>query len=116
MLDKLRSGMTACGYDEAMTLSAVEPSWIEAFPVWTSQPPLVTSTPVLRLADCLRQSLVPSLLAARRYNEKLSNDVIELFEIAHVYLPLGQEVQCDHRGNTSSKDAIDRIAWARAAR
>jgi phenylalanyl-tRNA synthetase beta chain len=31
---------------------------------------------------------VPSLLAARRHNEKLFNDDIELFEIANVYLPL----------------------------
>jgi phenylalanyl-tRNA synthetase beta chain len=43
---------------------------------------------VLRRADRLRQTLVPSLLAARRHNEKLSNPVIELFEIANVYLPV----------------------------
>jgi phenylalanyl-tRNA synthetase beta chain len=31
--------------------------------------------------------LLPSLLVARRTNEKLSNAVIELFEIANIYLP-----------------------------
>jgi phenylalanyl-tRNA synthetase beta chain len=35
----------------------------------------------------LRRSLLPSLLGARRTNESFSNGVIELFEIARVYLP-----------------------------
>ena len=42
---------------------------------------------MLRRADRLRRSLVPSLLGARRTNESLANPAIELFEIAHVYLP-----------------------------
>ena len=36
-------------------------------------------------------SLVPSLLGARQTNESLANPVIELFEIAHVYLPQGPD-------------------------
>ena len=43
--------------------------------------------PVLRRADRLRRSIVPSLLGARRTNESLSNPEIELFETAQVYLP-----------------------------
>jgi phenylalanyl-tRNA synthetase beta chain len=43
--------------------------------------------PVLRRADRLRLSLIPSLLAARQHNEALANPVIELFEVAKVYLP-----------------------------
>jgi phenylalanyl-tRNA synthetase beta chain len=35
----------------------------------------------------LRRSIVPSLLGARQTNESLSNSRIELFEVAHVYLP-----------------------------
>ena len=54
---------------------------------WTQGDPLRTRTPVIRGADHLRTSLVPSLLAARRTNESLSNPVIELFEIAKIYLP-----------------------------
>jgi phenylalanyl-tRNA synthetase beta chain len=42
---------------------------------------------MLRGAEYLRRSLVPSLLGVRRLNESLSNDVIELFETAKVYLP-----------------------------
>ena len=48
--------------------------------------------PVMRGADCLRRSLVPSLLAVRRTNESLANAEIELFEIAKVYLPQGGEL------------------------
>jgi phenylalanyl-tRNA synthetase beta chain len=46
---------------------------------------------VLRRADRLRRSVVPSLLGARQTNESLSNPRIELFETAHVYLPLGKD-------------------------
>lgn len=87
LLERVRTLMTATGFDEAYTLSAVEPEWIEAFRPWTQAPPLGTRTPVLRRADRLRQSVVPSLLACRRTNEALSNERIEQFEIAKVYLP-----------------------------
>jgi phenylalanyl-tRNA synthetase beta chain len=79
--------LVAMGFNEAITLSAVPREWIDCFQPWTTADPLVTATPVLRRANCLRQSLVPSLLATRKANESLSNPVIELFEIANVYLP-----------------------------
>jgi phenylalanyl-tRNA synthetase beta chain len=88
VLGQVREVMVAAGFDEAMTLSAVDESLVDAIQPWTDAPPLRASTPVLRRADRLRQSLVPSLLAARRHNEKLSNPEIELFEIANVYLPI----------------------------
>jgi len=83
---RLRSILTAAGFDEAMTLSAVEEPWSEAFSPWTDAPPLRAQTPILRRADLLRRSLVPSLLGARRTNESLFNERIELFEMANVYL------------------------------
>ncbi|RIK70182.1 MAG: phenylalanine--tRNA ligase subunit beta, partial [Planctomycetota bacterium] len=87
VLTRVREVLTGAGFDEAMTLSAIDDQWVEVIQPWTDAPPLRTSTPVLRGANCLRQTLVPSLLAARRHNEKLSNRVIELFEIASAYLP-----------------------------
>ena len=87
VLELVRNVLTAAGFDEAMTISAVDRQWVEAFRPWSTAEALVTSTPVLRRADCLRQTLAPSLLAARRTNETLSNPRIELFEIADVYLP-----------------------------
>lgn len=87
VLDKTRRVLTAAGFDEAYTLSATEPEWVDAFRPWSGAAPLATGAPVLRRATALRQSLVPSLLASRRTNETLSNPTIELFEIAKVYLP-----------------------------
>jgi len=87
VLAVVRHVLTASGFDEAMTLSAVEEPWSTAFSPWSDAAPLRASTPVLRRADQLRRSLVPSLLGARQTNESLANPVIELFEIAHVYLP-----------------------------
>lgn len=87
VVDRIRAVLTASGFDEAMTLSAVDQATSSAFSPWTDAAPLVSQTPVLRGADHLRRSLVPSLLAARRTNESLANPEIELFEIARVYLP-----------------------------
>ena len=87
MLDKIRQVLVAAGFDEALTLSIVEEEVSSAFSPWTDAAPLVTQMPILRRADHLRRSLIPSLLVARRTNETLSNAVIELFEMAHVYLP-----------------------------
>ncbi len=84
---KIRTVLTAAGFDEAMTLSAVDEASARAVQAWTQGPPLRSRTPVIRGADHLRTSLVPSLLGVRRTNESLSNPVIELFEIAKIYLP-----------------------------
>ncbi len=86
---KIRTVLTAAGFDEAMTLSAVDERSARAVQAWTQAQPLRSLTPVIRGADHLRTSLVPSLLAARRTNEAVANPVIELFEIAKIYLPAG---------------------------
>lgn len=86
-MERIRTVLMACGFDEAMTLSVVDEQTAAAFSPWTDAAPLRLQSPVLRGADRLRRSLVPSLLLARRSNEALANPVIELFEIAKVYLP-----------------------------
>ncbi len=95
VLAKVRSVLTAAGFDEAMTASAVEQPWSAAFSPWTDAEPLQSNIPVLRRADQLRRSLVPSLLGSRQINEAVSNPTIELFEIAHVYLPRIGELPCE---------------------
>ena len=92
VLERVRFALNAAGFDEAMTLSVVEEPWSDAFSPWSDAAPLCASTPVLRRADRLRRSLVPSLLGARQTNESLANHTIELFEIAHVYLPRAGEL------------------------
>jgi phenylalanyl-tRNA synthetase beta chain len=89
-LGKVRHVLTALGYDEAMSVSLVEEQASEAFSPWTDAAPLRANMPILRGADRLRRSLVPSLLAARRTNETLANTTIELFEVARAYLPSNQ--------------------------
>lgn len=101
VIDKVRGVLAAAGVDEAVTLSAVQPEWIDLFQPWAegsaSPAPLMTGTAVLRRANCLRQSVVPSLLACRRTNETASNSVIELFEIAKVYLPVPSQLPAERR-------------------
>ena len=85
--DCVRRVLTAAGFDEAMTPSMVGEDVAAAFSPWSGELPIRAATPLLRGADCLRKSLIPNLLAARRENEALSNPTVELFETAHVYLP-----------------------------
>jgi phenylalanyl-tRNA synthetase beta chain len=87
VLEKVRHVLTAAGFDEALTLSVVDQHTSASLSPWTSAEPLRSQMPVIRGADCLRRSLVPSLLAVRRTNEALANPEIDLFEIAKVYLP-----------------------------
>ncbi len=87
VMAKVRQALLGAGLDEAMTISVVEQAASEAFSPWTDSPPLQLSTPILRRADLLRRSLIPSLLIARRTNETLANPPVELFETARVYLP-----------------------------
>ena len=90
LVAKIRTVLTAAGFDEAMTLSAVDEASARTVRAWTQGEPLRSRTPVIRGADHLRTSLVPSLLGVRQTNESLSNPVIELFEIAKIYLPGGR--------------------------
>ena len=87
VLAKVRHVLTACGYDEALTISVVDDGLSASFSPWTDAPPLALQTPILERADRLRRSLIPSLLKVRRDNEALGNRTIELFETAKVYLP-----------------------------
>ncbi|MGW8257531.1 MAG: phenylalanine--tRNA ligase subunit beta, partial [Thermoguttaceae bacterium] len=92
VLQIIRDALTAAGMDEAYTLSVVDQQSSAAMTPWTAAEPLRTISPVIRGADCLRRSLIPSLLGARRTNEALSNPHIELFEIAKIYLPRPEEL------------------------
>jgi len=87
VLGKIRQVLTACGFDEALTISVVDDGLSNSFSPWTDAAPLALQMPILERADKLRRSLVPSLLKARRDNEAVGNRVIELFETAKVYLP-----------------------------
>lgn len=92
VLQKVRNVFTAAGYDEALTTSVVPETWSSAFSPWTNAAPLVANQPMLKGADRLRRSIVPSLLEARRLNESVGNDSSQLFETARIYLPQGNSL------------------------
>jgi len=92
VVQKVRTVMTAAGYDEALTTSVVSEAWSNAFSPWTHSAPLVCNQPMLKGADRLRRSMVPSLLESRRFNESVGNDTSSLFETARIYLPQGNSL------------------------
>ena len=97
VLGVVRQVLTSTGFNESFTLSVTNEKLANVFSPWSSAPPIHCGTPMLRGADLLRRSLVPSILAARKTNESLSNDRIELFETAKVYLPSGETLPEEHR-------------------
>ncbi|MFN9367748.1 MAG: phenylalanine--tRNA ligase subunit beta [Planctomycetia bacterium] len=83
-----RSGevLVAAGLCEALTRSVV-PSAAELLAgPWTVQPPLVVVPALVRGADRLRRTLLPSLLEARAANAAVGTADAGLFEIARAYL------------------------------
>ena len=85
-VERMRRTLSAYGIDEAMTPSVVsEPLEAWGSP-WTEQSPLATETPLLEGAAAAR-SLLPSLLAARQYNQSLAMRHAQLYEIANIVVP-----------------------------
>lgn len=79
--------LTGCGFDEAVTSSLVSDDLAEPLRPGPPAPPIRVEHSSRKREGALRQSLVPSLLAARRHNEARGEPDAELFEIADVYLP-----------------------------
>lgn len=84
----VRDGLTACGIDEAVTFSLVADELAEPVCAGPASPPIRVEHSSRKRESALRQSLIPSLLAARRHNEAHGNAHAALFEIADVYIPV----------------------------
>lgn len=101
VLAKVRNVLTAAGYNEAITPSLIPEKWSASFSPWSDQPAVRSSQPMLGVlekasqnigtVDQVRRSLVPSLLEVRRINEARSNQNIDIFETAKVYLSVAGE-------------------------
>ncbi|MGH7128821.1 MAG: phenylalanine--tRNA ligase subunit beta, partial [Planctomycetaceae bacterium] len=76
----------AAGYFEAITLSFVTDEQCELFMPRGELPKLKVEHSSRKQENVLRQSLVPSLLASLRENERQGTFDAKLFEIARVYL------------------------------
>ncbi len=79
--------LIAAGCCEAMTRSVVDETLDGFGSPWTKASPLTISPPLVRGADRLRRSLLPSLLEARGHNLASAAPHGDLFEIARGYLP-----------------------------
>ncbi len=104
--NRVRAVLTSSGLDEALTLSLVTRKASELFSPWTDAEALVAETPILEGADHLRRSLIPTLLAARFYNESKQNPSAELFETAKIYLrqPAGLPIEQSTLGIVTGGD------------
>jgi phenylalanyl-tRNA synthetase beta chain len=78
--------MVAAGFCEAMTRSVVAAPLEETASPWGAAEPLVISPALVRGADRLRRTLLPSLLEARAGNVAVGTADADLFEIARAYL------------------------------
>ncbi len=79
------------GFCEAMTRSVVDESLASLAGGWCDTTTLTISPPLVRGADRLRQTLLPSLLEARAGNAAVGTLDADLFEIARGYLPRPEE-------------------------
>ena len=78
--------LVAAGLCEAMTRSVVSEAFAATASPWGDTAPLVISPPLVRGADRLRRSLLPSLLEARAGNAAVGVMDADLFEIARGYI------------------------------
>ena len=76
--------LAGCGLSEAYT-----PSLVASDP---DPDALRLSLPMSSDQSILRTTLLPSLLAAGERNRSVGNEDVALFEIAHVYLPAGEQL------------------------
>lgn len=86
LCQKLSDTLIAAGFFEAVTLSFIGDAELDLFRPWTDSTPLRVEHTSRQRENILRQSLIPSLLACRRQNERHRNLNAQLFEIARVYL------------------------------
>jgi phenylalanyl-tRNA synthetase beta chain len=83
---KVSDVLVAAGLCEAMTRSVVTDAMAAMPSPWGDATPLTIAPPLVRGADRLRRSLLPSLLEARAGNVAVGVDDADLFEIARAYL------------------------------
>ncbi len=86
LCERLADVLLAAGFFEAVTLTFVDDSLAGLFRPWSESPLLRVEHSSRQRENILRQSLVPSLLASRRQNERHSNPNAPLFEFARVFL------------------------------
>lgn len=88
--DAVRTLLPSCGFFESLTLSFVSEDQRQLFRPRGDIASIAVNHSSRSHENQMRQSLVPSLLACRRQNERHGTMNAELFEIAKVYLSAGE--------------------------
>lgn len=89
VVDAVRLQLAASGLSEALTMSFVSEQQRQLFRPEGDIPAVAVNHSSRSHENQLRQSLIPSLLACRRQNERHGCANAELFEVARVYLTAG---------------------------
>lgn len=84
--DRVHGALNGNGFFEAITMTFIDDELLALFDAGTGSEPLRVEHSSRRRENILRQSLIPSLLQARRENEKRGTFNASLYEIANVYL------------------------------
>lgn len=95
VVDTVRDTLCQSGYFEAVTFSFVDAKSAETVRPWTNDAPLTVQHSSRKQENCLRQSLLPSLLHALGLNESRGNVDVALYEVAQVFLPRPNQVLPD---------------------
>jgi phenylalanyl-tRNA synthetase beta chain len=80
-----RELMLGCGLTEVKTLAFAAPQDNRAFPGLVTAPAVIVTNPLSAELSEMRQSLIPGLLAALRFNLNRQADAFHAFEIAKVF-------------------------------
>ena len=95
VMQTVRSVACAAGFDETLTPSLIGRSPASVISPWTAEDAMTTLVPLLEGASQLRRSLIPSLIAARLYNQSQTNRDSMLFETANVYISQPSGKPCE---------------------
>jgi len=94
--ERIENVLTAAGFNEALTFSFVTEELAKTFVRDTTLPDLVLTQTAGEFGNRARSTMIPSLLVARRENERQGNLSADLYEVARVFLgtdPANPETQ-----------------------
>ncbi len=84
--ERIENVLTGAGFNEALTFSFVTEELAKTFVRDANLPDLVLTQTAGEFGNRARSTMIPSLLAARRENERQGNMTADLYEIARVFL------------------------------
>jgi len=111
----VQRALNQCGFNEAITVTLVEPKYAAMFTDVPSDNALRIANVRRQANDALRCSLIPSLLLVRQFNQNAGNAISDVYELARTYKPSSQgklPLEERHLGIVSSTGDIRAIRGA----